>query len=221
MNIRYLEINVGLNVSGKKRTASSTRWLNEHFKDRFVQQAQKKGLRSRAWFKLEEIQNTDKLFKSGMTVVDLGAAPGGWSQYVASQIGDKGRIIACDILPMDPIVGVDFLQGDFRDEAVLNTLLERVGEEKVQVVMSDMAPNMSGQPAVDIPRAMYLVELALDMCRDVLAQNGSFIVKIFQGEGFEEYLKTVRDMFKIVKIRKPEASRARSREVYIVATGRK
>ena len=156
-----------------------------------------------------------------MTVVDLGAAPGGWSQYVASVIGNKGRIIACDLLPMDPIVGVDFLQGDFRDEAVLNALLARVGEDKVQVVMSDMAPNMSGQPAVDIPRAMYLVELALDMCRDVLAPNGSFIVKVFQGEGFEQYLKAIREMFKVVKIRKPQASRARSREVYIVATGRK
>ncbi|MBC9129891.1 23S rRNA (uridine(2552)-2'-O)-methyltransferase RlmE [Frischella sp. Ac48] len=208
-------------MSNKKRSASSTRWLNEHFKDRFVQQAQKKGLRSRAWFKLEEIQNTDKLFKTGMTVVDLGAAPGGWSQYVAKVIGNKGRIIACDLLPMDPIVGVDFLQGDFRDEAVLTTLLERVGEEKVNVVMSDMAPNMSGQPAVDIPRAMYLVELALDMCRDVLAPNGSFIVKVFQGEGFEQYLKSIREMFRVVKIRKPEASRARSREVYIVASGRK
>ncbi len=208
-------------MSNKKRSASSTRWLNEHFKDRFVQQAQKKGLRSRAWFKLEEIQKSDKLFKPGITVVDLGAAPGGWSQYVASLIGNKGRIIACDLLPMDPIVGVDFLQGDFRDEAVLNALLERLGEEKVQVVMSDMAPNMSGQPAVDIPRAMYLVELALDMCKDVLAPNGSFIVKVFQGEGFEEYLKTVRSLFKTVKIRKPEASRARSREVYIVAMGMK
>lgn len=208
-------------MSNKKRSASSTRWLNEHFKDRFVLQAQKKGLRSRAWFKLEEIQNTDKLFKPGITVVDLGAAPGGWSQYVAPLIGEKGRIIACDLLPMDPIVGVDFLQGDFRDEAVLSALLERVGDKKVQVVMSDMAPNMSGQPSVDIPRAMYLVELALDMCRDVLAENGSFIVKVFQGEGFETYLKSVRDMFKTVKIRKPEASRARSREVYIVATGRK
>lgn len=211
--------NQGLNVSNKKRSASSTRWLNEHFKDQFVLQAQKKGLRSRAWFKLEEIQKTDKLFKPGMTVVDLGAAPGGWSQYVASVIGNKGRIIACDLLPMDPIVGVDFLQGDFRDEAVLNALLARVGEDKVQVVMSDMAPNMSGQPAVDIPRAMYLVELALDMCRDVLAPNGSFIVKVFQGEGFEQYLKAIREMFKVVKIRKPQASRARSREVYIVATG--
>lgn len=208
-------------MSGKKRSASSTRWLNEHFKDRFVQQAQKKGLRSRAWFKLEEIQSTDKLFKPGMTVIDLGAAPGGWSQYVASLIGDKGRIIACDLLPMDPIVGVDFLQGDFRDDEVINTLLERVGEDKVQVIMSDMAPNMSGQPAVDIPKAMYLVELALDMCRNILSENGSFIVKVFQGEGFEAYLKSVREMFRVVKIRKPEASRARSREVYIVATGRK
>jgi 23S rRNA (uridine2552-2'-O)-methyltransferase len=208
-------------MSKKKRSASSSRWLDEHFKDRFVQQAQKKGLRSRAWFKLEEIQQTDKLFKPGMTVVDLGAAPGGWSQYVASLIGQKGRIIACDLLPMDPIAGVDFLQGDFRDDAVLQTLMERVGEDKVQVVMSDMAPNMSGQPAVDIPRAMYLVELALDMCRDVLAPNGSFIVKVFQGSGFEDYLKAVREMFKTVKIRKPEASRSRSREVYIVATGRK
>ncbi|MDF7670942.1 23S rRNA (uridine(2552)-2'-O)-methyltransferase RlmE [Orbaceae bacterium ESL0721] len=208
-------------MSSKKRSASSTRWLQEHFNDRFVQQAQKKGLRSRAWFKLEEIQQSDKLFKLGITVVDLGAAPGGWSQYAASLIGDKGRIIACDLLPMDPIVGVDFLQGDFRDETVLKTLLERVGEKKVQVVMSDMAPNMSGQPAVDIPRAMYLVELALDMCRDILAKNGSFIVKVFQGEGFEAYLKEIRSLFKTVKIRKPEASRARSREVYIVATGMK
>lgn len=208
-------------MSNKKRSASSTRWLQEHFNDRFVQQAQKKRLRSRAWFKLEEIQQSDKLFKPGITVVDLGAAPGGWSQYAASQIGNKGRIIACDLLPMDPIVGVDFLQGDFRDEVVLKTLLDHVGEEKVHVVMSDMAPNMSGQPAVDIPRAMYLVELALDMCRDVLAKNGSFIVKVFQGEGFETYLKEIRSLFKTVKIRKPEASRARSREVYIVATGMK
>lgn len=156
-------------MTGKKRSANSSRWLQEHFSDKYVQQAQKKGLRSRAWFKLDEIQQSDKLFKPGMTVVDLGAAPGGWSQYVVTQIGGKGRIIACDLLPMDPIVGVDFLQGDFRDELVMKALLERVGDSKVQVVMSDMAPNMSGTPAVDIPRAMYLVELALEMCRDVLA----------------------------------------------------
>lgn len=153
--------------------------------------------------------------------MDLGAAPGGWSQYVVSQIGEKGRIIACDILSMDPIVGVDFLQGDFCDELVLKALLERVGSDKVQVVMSDMAPNMSGTPAVDIPKAMYLVELALDMCRDILAPGGSFLVKVFQGEGFDEYLREIRSLFTTVKIRKPDASRARSREVYIVATGRK
>src|SRR5476651_1939394 len=208
-------------MSNKKRSASSTRWLQEHFSDKYVIQAQKKGLRSRAWFKLDEIQQGDKLFKPGMSVVDLGAAPGGWSQFVATQIGNKGRIIACDLLPMDPIVGVDFLQGDFRDELVLKALLDRVGENKVQVVMSDMAPNMSGTPAVDIPKAMYLAELALDMCRDVLAPGGSFLVKVFQGEGFDEYLREIRSLFTKVKIRKPDASRARSREVYIVATGRK
>src|SRR5699024_2410880 len=158
----------------KKRSASSTRWLNEHFKDKFVQQAHKQKLRSRAYFKLDEIQKTDKLFKPNMTVVDLGAAPGGWSQYVVTQIGERGRVIACDILDMDPIVGVDFLQGDFREEKVLNILLEKIGDDKVDVVMSDMAPNFSGMPSVDIPRAMYLVELALDMCKQVLASQGSF-----------------------------------------------
>ncbi|NIH15522.1 MAG: 23S rRNA (uridine(2552)-2'-O)-methyltransferase RlmE [Serratia symbiotica] len=208
-------------MANKKRSASSSRWLQEHFSDKYVQQAQKKRLRSRAWFKIDEIQQSDKLFKAGMTIVDLGAAPGGWSQYVATQIGGAGRIFACDILPMDPIVGVDFLQGDFCDEWVLKALLERVGESKVQVVMSDMAPNMSGTPAVDISRSMYLVELALEMCRDVLAPGGSFLVKVFQGDGFDEYLREIRSLFTKVKIRKPDASRARSREVYIVATGRK
>ncbi|ACA30897.1 23S rRNA (uridine(2552)-2'-O)-methyltransferase RlmE [Histophilus somni] len=203
----------------KKRSASSSRWLNEHFKDPFVQKAHKQKLRSRAYFKLDEIQQSDRLFKHGMTVVDLGAAPGGWSQYAVRQIGDLGRVIACDILEMDPIVGVDFLQGDFRDENVLQALLERVGEKKVDVVMSDMAPNFSGMPAVDIPRAMYLVELALDMCKQVLATNGCFVVKVFQGEGFDDYLKEIRSLFNTVKVRKPEASRGRSREVYIVAMG--
>lgn len=209
-------------MANKKRSASSSRWLQKHFSDKYVQQAQKKRLRSRAWFKLDEIQQSDKLFKPGMTIVDLGAAPGGWSQYVVTQIGVAGRIVACDILPMDPIVGVNFLQGDFRDELVLKALLERVGNKsKVQVVMSDMAPNMSGTPAVDIPRSMNLVELALEMCRDVLAPGGSFLVKVFQGDGFDEYLREIRFLFAKVKIRKPDASRARSREVYIVATGRK
>ncbi len=206
-------------MSKKKRSASSTRWLKEHFDDQYVQKAQKLGLRSRAVFKIEEIQQRDRLIRSGMTVVDLGAAPGGWSQYSVEQVGDKGRVIACDILPMDPIAGVDFLQGDFREEAVLAALLERVGDSKVDVVMSDMAPNMSGTPAVDQPRSMYLVELALDMCKQVLAPNGSFVVKVFQGVGSEEYLKEVRALFTSVKVRKPDSSRARSREVYIVATG--
>ena len=206
-------------MSKKKRSASSTRWLKEHFDDQYVQKAQKLGLRSRAVFKIEEIQQRDRLIRQGMTVVDLGAAPGGWSQYAVEQVGDKGRVIACDILPMDPIVGVDFLQGDFREEAVLTALLERVGDNKVEVVLSDMSPNMSGTPAVDQPRAMYLVELALEMCRDVLAPDGSFVVKVFQGVGSEEYLKAVRELFKVVKVRKPDSSRSRSREVYIVATG--
>ena len=206
-------------MSKKKRTPSSTRWLKEHFDDKYVQKAQKLGLRSRAVFKIDEIQLKDKLIKPGMTIVDLGAAPGGWSQFAVEQVGDKGRVIACDILPMDPIAGGDFLQGDFREEAVLAALLERVGDAKVDVVLSDMAPNMSGTPAVDQPRSIYLIELALDMCKEVLAPNGSFVVKVFQGVGSEEYLKAVRELFKVVKVRKPDSSRARSREVYIVATG--
>ncbi|MFM2482900.1 23S rRNA (uridine(2552)-2'-O)-methyltransferase RlmE [Celerinatantimonas sp. YJH-8] len=206
-------------MAKKKHSASSTRWLQEHQSDHYVQQAKKQGLRSRAVFKIEEIQQRDKLISPGMTVVDLGAAPGGWSQYAVSQLGDNGRVIACDLLPMDPIAGVDFLQGDFREEAVLNAILSRVGEQKVDLIMSDMAPNMSGNLGVDQSRAMYLVELALDMCRDVLATKGSFVVKVFQGEGFDEYVKNVRELFSSVKVRKPDSSRARSREVYIVASG--
>ncbi|MCJ8303771.1 23S rRNA (uridine(2552)-2'-O)-methyltransferase RlmE [Shewanella benthica] len=208
-------------MSGKKRTASSSRWLQEHFDDHYVKLAQKRGLRSRAAFKLEEIQEKDKLIRPGMTVVDLGAAPGGWSQVAVKLAGDRGKVIACDILAMDPIVGVDFLQGDFREEKVLDALLTRVGDGKVDVVLSDMAPNMSGSGGVDQPRAMYLVELALDMCHQVMAPNGCFAVKVFQGEGFEEYMKSVRAAFKTVKTRKPDSSRARSREVYLVATGYK
>ncbi|MCG7531963.1 23S rRNA (uridine(2552)-2'-O)-methyltransferase RlmE [Psychrobium sp. MM17-31] len=195
--------------------------MEEHFNDHYVQKAQKMGLRSRAVFKLEEIQTKDKLMKPGMTVVDLGAAPGGWSQYAAKVVGDAGQVIACDILPMDALPGVAFLQGDFREEKVLEALLERVGDEKVDVVLSDMAPNFSGNAAIDQPSSMYLVELALDMCREVLAPNGSFAVKVFMGEGYEAYLKEIRSMFKVVKTRKPDSSRDRSREVYIVATGYK
>lgn len=206
-------------MSKKKRSGSSTRWLQEHFSDHFVQKAQKLGLRSRAAFKLEEINQQDKLIKTGMTVVDLGSAPGSWSKFCVGLVGDKGTIIACDILPMDPINGVSFLQGDFREEAVLNALLTRINGKNVDVVLSDMAPNMSGNDTTDQARSLYLVELALDMCSKVLKQNGSFVVKVFHGEGFEQFVKDVRAAFTTVKIRKPDSSRARSRETYIVATG--
>lgn len=208
-------------MAQKKRTASSRRWLKEYFSDPYVHKAHKQGLRSRAVFKLEEIQQRDRILKPKQVVVDLGAAPGSWSHYVATLQDGQGEVIACDILEMDSLPGVDFLQGDFREEDVLNALLERIGGANVDVVLSDMAPNMSGNEAVDIPRSMYLVELALDMCRQVLKPNGAFVVKVFQGEGFDQFLKDVRSAFKTVKVRKPDSSRARSREVYLVATGYK
>lgn len=206
-------------MAKKKRTASQQRWLKEHFDDHYVQEAHKLGLRSRASFKIEEIQGKDRIIKQGYKVVDLGAAPGGWSQYAVTCIGETGRVVACDILPMDPIPGVDFLQGDFREQAVLDQLLELVGDTKVDVVMSDMAPNMSGNVGVDQPRSMYLVELAFDMCLQILKEGGSFVVKVFNGEGTEQYLKMLRIYFKEVKVRKPDSSRARSREVYFVGLG--
>ncbi|TRW49390.1 23S rRNA (uridine(2552)-2'-O)-methyltransferase RlmE [Aliidiomarina halalkaliphila] len=208
-------------MAKKKRSASSSRWLKEHFDDQYVQKAQKQGLRSRAVFKLDEIQKRDRILRPGQTVVDLGAAPGGWSQYVAEVQNGDGEIIACDILEMDPIAGVDFLQGDFREAAVLNALMNRIGGKNVDVLLSDMAPNFSGTDAVDQPRSMYLVELALDMCEQVLKPGGTFVVKVFQGEGSDQFLKDVRTAFSSVKVRKPDSSRARSREVYLVATGYK
>ena len=206
-------------MNKKKLSHSSTRWMQEHFDDEFVKKAQKLGLRSRAVFKLEEINNKDKLIRSGMKVIDLGAAPGGWSEYAVKAVGEKGQVVACDILSMDPIVGVDFLQGDFREEAVLDALLTRIDGKNIDVVMSDMAANMTGNESADSARSMYLVELALDMCNQVLKKNGSFIVKVFQGDGFEQFMKDARVVFTSVKTRKPESSRARSREVYLVATG--
>ena len=210
-------------MAKKKLSNSSAKWMQEHFDDEFVKKAQRLGLRSRAVFKIEEINNKDKLIKSGMKVIDLGAAPGGWSEYAVKAVGDKGQVIACDILSMDPIAGVDFLQGDFREDVVLDALLTRINGPdllgKVDVVMSDMAANMTGNEAADSARSMYLVELALDMCQQVLKKNGSFVVKVFQGDGFEQFMKDVRAAFKVVKTRKPESSRARSREVYLVATG--
>ena len=206
-------------MSKKKLTVSSSRWMKEHFDDEYVKKAQKLGLRSRAVFKIEEINNKDKLIKPGMKVVDLGAAPGGWSEYASKVVGDNGLVVACDILPMDPIAGVQFLQGDFREEAVLDALLTRINGKNIDVVMSDMAANFTGNDAADSARSMYLVELALDMCTQVLKPNGAFVVKVFQGEGFEQFMKDVRSAFKTVKTRKPDSSRARSREVYLVATG--
>ncbi len=186
-------------MSKQKHSASSGRWLKEHFDDKYANEARKKGYRSRAYFKIEEIQTKDKLLKPGMTVVDLGAAPGGWSQYAAKILGEQGQVIACDLLPMDPIAGVSFLQGDFRDDAVLEALLERIQPSMVDVVMSDMAPNIAGNNSVDQPRAMYLVELALDMCRQVLAPNGSFVVKVFQGKALMSTLKAFATCLRSLK----------------------
>ena len=203
------------------RSSSSKRWLQEHVNDKYVKEANKRGLRSRAFFKIEELNQKDKLMKSGDTVVDLGAAPGGWSQYAVDALGDNGTIVACDILQMDPIAGVDFLRGDFREQDVLDALLNRIDGKNVDLVMSDMAPNLSGNDTVDQAQSMYLVELALDMCHQVMKPDGKFVVKVFQGEGFDQFMADVKSAFKAVKVRKPESSRARSREVYLVATGYK
>ncbi len=208
-------------MTNKKHSASSKRWLKEHFDDFYVAQAKKHGWRSRAIFKLEELDQKDNLLRNGMTVVDLGSAPGSWSQFVASKVGHLGTIIACDILPMDPISGVSFLQGDFREEAVLDALLNKINGKNVDLILSDMAPNMSGTQSIDQAGSMYLVELALDMCHQVLKKNGNLAVKVFQGEGFDQYVQEVRKYFKTIKIRKPNSSRPRSREVYVVAMGYK
>jgi 23S rRNA (uridine2552-2'-O)-methyltransferase len=201
------------------RSKSSNDWMDEHFNDHYVMKAKEEGYRSRACYKLMEIDDKDKLMKSGMTVVDLGSAPGGWSQVAAKRVGDHGLVVASDILPMDGIAGVTFLQGDFTEEAVFDELMRVIGNRPVDLVISDMAPNMSGMSAVDQPSAMYLVELALDMARQVLKPGGNYAAKVFQGEGFDEYLKDMRSSFQKVVTRKPDSSRARSREVYLVAKG--
>lgn len=201
------------------RSKSSSRWLKEHFDDEYVRRARKEGYRSRAVYKLEELQSKDKLLKPGQIVVDLGAAPGGWSQYAVRQVGRKGRVYALDLLEMEPIEGVEFLPGDFREQEVLERLMRHLGGQKVDLVMSDMAPNISGMSAVDQPRAMYLCELALDFARHTLKPGGLFVSKVFQGEGFDPFIKELRGMFGKVVFRKPGASRPRSREVYVVARG--
>ncbi|MEY4768224.1 MAG: hypothetical protein RL637_863 [Pseudomonadota bacterium] len=199
------------------RSKSSHQWLQEHFHDEYVKQAQKLGYRSRAIFKLIEIQQKDKIIQPSMNVVDLGAAPGGWSQYVRQQLPTSQKVIALDILEMQPLEGVEFICGDFREEVVLQQLQTVLAGAKVQLVLSDMAPNLSGHKAVDQAQAMYLAELALDTASQILATHGHFLVKVFQGSGFEAYHQQVKQLFRNVLIRKPKASRPRSQEVYILA----
>jgi 23S rRNA (uridine2552-2'-O)-methyltransferase len=203
------------------RSKSSQNWLNEHFDDPYVKKAQQAGYRSRATFKLEEIDGKDKLIKPGMSVVDLGAAPGGWSDYALGKVGDKGTVVALDILEMTPLTGVHFIQGDFREDEVLDELNKVLDGRQIDLVLSDMAPNMTGVGSIDQPSSMYLVELALDFAVNNLSKQGSFLVKVFQGEGFEQFLKAMRDSFTKVVTRKPDASRARSREVYLLGRGLK
>jgi 23S rRNA (uridine2552-2'-O)-methyltransferase len=201
------------------RSKSRRRWMQEHFDDEYVKMAQAQGYRSRAVFKLKEIQEKDKFIKSGMNVIDLGAAPGGWSQFTRPLLGKKSKLIALDILPMDSLDGVVFIQGDFREAAVLDELTAILDAAPIDIVLSDMAPNMSGSKGIDQPNAMYLAELALDTAKSVLVKGGDFLVKAFQGEGFEVFHKDVQQHFNKVVIRKPKASRPRSNEVYILARG--
>ncbi len=199
------------------RSKSSARWLREHFTDEYVKRAQEEGYRSRAAYKLLEIQEKDRLLRPGLTVVDLGAAPGGWSQLAARLVGGQGAVIALDVLPMEPLAGVEFIQGDFRETAVLERLMAMLNGRPVDLVISDMAPNTSGIKAVDQPRGMYLAELALDFAGQCLRSGGDLLVKVFQGEGFDPFLKSLRAGFATVAPRKPKASRARSAERYLLA----
>ncbi len=203
------------------RSKSSHRWLQEHFEDEYVKRAQREGYRSRAVYKLDEIQRKDRLIRPGTVIVDLGAAPGAWSQYALGLLERTGKIVAVDILPLAPLDGLCFVQGDFREDEVLERLLKALQGESVDLVMSDMAPNVSGMEAVDQPRAMYLAELAVDFAGRVLRPGGDLLIKLFQGEGFEGLLRSLRRDYNKVVVRKPKASRPRSREVYALARGRK
>lgn len=201
------------------RSKSSSRWLQEHFNDPYVKKAQLQGYRSRAVYKLMELQQRDKLLRPGMTVIDLGAAPGGWSQFAVQCVGEKGRVIALDILPITGISGVMFIQGDFHEPEVINQLIEEVGTAGADIVISDMAPNTSGVPSVDQPRMIYLAELTVEVAHQVLKPGGTLLLKVFQGSGFDVFLRDIRALFKQVAIRKPDASRSRSAEVYLLAKG--
>ncbi len=201
------------------RSKSSHKWLKEHFEDEFVKKAHAEGYRSRAVFKLMEIQEKDRLIKPGMNVLDLGAAPGGWSQYVRKLIGNKNRIIALDILPVEPLNGVEFIQGDFTENEVLDALYKLLDGNEIHLVLSDMAPNVTGNKEIDQPRSIYLAELALATARQILVKNGDFLVKMFQGKEFDAFFQDVRKLFTKAVIRKPKASRSRSNEVFILAKG--
>lgn len=203
------------------RSKSSGRWLREHFSDPHVKEARRLGYRSRAALKLAALADRDRIFRSGMTVVDLGAAPGGWSQVAAERVGPGGRVVALDLLDMEPVAGVTFLQADFREDEGLARLEAAMEGRRADLVLSDMAPNISGQDAVDQPRAMHLAELALDFARQWLNPEGMLVVKLFQGEGFDQYLAELRSAFRRVVVRKPPASRDRSREMYALASGLK
>jgi 23S rRNA (uridine2552-2'-O)-methyltransferase len=196
---------------------SSKKWLEERARDKYVKKSKQVGFRSRASFKLLEIQEKDRFIKPGMVVVDLGCAPGGWSQAAKSLVGDKGSVLATDILPMAPISGVKFIQGDFTDDAVFEGLIEKVQGESVDLVISDMAPNITGIRAIDQPGSMHLAELALDFARSILREGAYFLVKVFEGEGIGEFKQILSNEFEKVKVRKPQASRSRSREVYLLA----
>ena len=201
------------------RSKSSQTWLKEHHDDKYVLQARRDGYRSRAVYKLIEIQQKDKILKPGQCVVDLGAAPGGWSEYAAQFVGQQGHLIAVDLLPIDPIGGVEIIQGDFTEQAVLDQILNLLEGQRIDLVLSDMAPNLSGMDSVDQPKSMYLAELALDLARENLAEDGQFVSKLFQGEGFDAYKTCLQQAFKSVKLRKPDASRPRSREIYAICRG--
>jgi 23S rRNA (uridine2552-2'-O)-methyltransferase len=201
------------------RSKTSQKWIDEHVNDPYVKKAKADGYRSRSSYKIIEINDKDKLVRPGSIAMDLGSAPGGWSQILAPLVGDKGRVISSDILPMDGLAGVTFIQGDFTEAEVYDKILMALNNDKVDVVVSDMAPNLSGVNTTDQYASIYLVELALDMARNVLKPGGSFCAKVFQGVGYEEYVKDVRTSFEKVIVRKPAASRPRSREVYIVAKG--
>jgi 23S rRNA (uridine2552-2'-O)-methyltransferase len=204
-----------------KRAKTSKAWMKQHVNDFFVKQAKKEGYRSRAAYKLIEIAERDRLFRSGMTIVDLGAAPGGWSQVAALKSGEKGRIIALDLNEMEPLPGVTFIQGDFTDAEALARLKNALGKSPVDLVISDMSPNITGIAVSDQARSVYLAELALEFCRERLNSGGAFLVKVFQGTGFQEFLQSMRMDFNKVVTRKPEASRDRSSELYLLGIGKR